>query len=79
MRTRRDDPTFPFCLDPNNDDCQYHEPGLSKREYFAAAALQGILANPEFMQSMAAEIAIQQADKLIELLNKTDTINENKQ
>ena len=47
--------------------------GLSKREYFAAMAMQGILADgitgapKEF-----SEWAVKLADSLIEALNKTD-------
>lgn len=56
--------------------------GLTKREYFAAMALQGICANPEFykiaskrlipdqMGVFYAEAATQQADLLIDELNK---------
>lgn len=47
--------------------------GLSKREHFAALALQGILAAPEFWLSgrnSADELAVRHADALIEALNK---------
>jgi hypothetical protein len=46
---------------------------ISKREYFAAMALQGILSNPQFMSTMAAKVAVNKADELIEELNKTDS------
>lgn len=57
--------------------------GLTKREYFAAMAMQGILANGDFttlvqqavpMKEQAAflsEVAAEQADALIEALNKS--------
>jgi hypothetical protein len=50
------------------------EPGLTKREYFAAIAMQGLLAaaNPEVFMgtiSLAAE-AVERADALIAELNK---------
>lgn len=48
-------------------------PGLSKREYFAAAALQGMLASDRaFIGRPAelAEIAVELADALISDLNK---------
>lgn len=49
--------------------------GLTKREYFAAMAMQGILANPNkhFFDSdaLAAEWSVKMADKLINKLNQT--------
>jgi hypothetical protein len=54
-----------------NECTQEH--GLSKREYFAAMALQGILANPATKDSdPSKDIAIDAvmlADRLIEQLN----------
>jgi hypothetical protein len=49
--------------------------GLSKREYFAALALQGILSSPalnpdEYNPSLNACLAIEAADILIYRLNK---------
>lgn len=48
--------------------------GLSKREYFAAVALQGLLANPNISFAEDADIhaleAVRQADKLIKELNE---------
>jgi len=45
-------------------------PGLTKREYFAAKALQGLLADPTTMISKTvAEDAVRMADHLIEALN----------
>jgi hypothetical protein len=49
--------------------------GLTKREYFAALAIQGLCANPHHMVICAnakemAKFAVQQADALIEALNK---------
>lgn len=44
--------------------------GLSKREHFAALALQGVLAQPNMTDLMlAAERAVSAADFLIEELN----------
>jgi hypothetical protein len=49
------------------------EPGLTKREYFAAMILQGLCANssPEIIQTSIplAEIATRQADELLKQLN----------
>ena len=51
-------------------------PGLTKREYFAAMAMQGIVSNSylNLMPSRidAAESAVRIADALIEALNKAD-------
>jgi hypothetical protein len=47
--------------------------GLTIREYFAAVALQGILANPQSYSSAPTQIAkyaVDQADLLIDELNK---------
>jgi len=45
-------------------------PGLTKREYFAAKALQGLLAlPPKIISKTVAEDAVKLADHLIEALN----------
>jgi hypothetical protein len=53
-------------------DFQDHPP-LTKREYFASLALQGILANPEFCSQISvwpfAKHAVNAADMLIAELN----------
>ena len=53
-----------------------HRMGLTKREYFAAAALQGMLSNPEVYRDWEsgsfAEKAVFHADKLIKELNATE-------
>jgi|TARA_R110001606_G_C15078692_1_gene616979 hypothetical protein len=57
------------CVDSN-----YLQEGLTKREYFAAKALQGITANQPFIKNLNAEpelvaIAVLEiADKVLELL-----------
>jgi hypothetical protein len=65
-----------------NGDDVHGEPGLTKREYFAAMAMQGIIAsNDETFAQIAvnynvpvtqitAEVAVGFADGLIEALNK---------
>lgn len=68
MQTRKDDAAFAYY-----DDEFGLIPGLTKREYFAAKALQGILSNPEFMSTLAVKVAVEKADKLIEELNRTDS------
>ena len=49
--------------------------GLSKREYFAAIAMQGLLANPNISGYHAinfiSEHSVQQADSLLKQLEKT--------
>ena len=45
--------------------------GLTKREYFAAMALQGLLANDSALITSKARDAVKAADALIEELNKT--------
>jgi hypothetical protein len=58
------DPAFPASTD--------HEfSGLTKREYFAAMALQGFLADGDSPDE-AAEWAVESADYLIEALNKAE-------
>jgi len=48
--------------------------GLSKREYFAGLAMQGLLSNPEAgvdeAPNDAAEYAVKQADALLKELEK---------
>lgn len=46
--------------------------GLTKREMFAMAALQGILAKPEVSMNYAAEDAVKFADELIAELEKPE-------
>lgn len=48
--------------------------GLTKREYFAALILQGIKAStPGCFQQDCSQFAVEQADSLIEQLNKETT------
>jgi len=57
-------------------DLETHEcyPGLTKREYFAAKALEGLLASPELVEFMSdrgiADSGVFLADALIAALNK---------
>ena len=62
MSTKGSDCAFPFHGVPE---------GLTKREYFAAMAMSGILATDEYAIEDAAERAVRQADALIIELNKT--------
>lgn len=75
-----------FASDGGDFNANY--PGLTKREYFAAMAMQGICANPSSTAiltalkaadmidrevSLVAEMAVIGADALIEALNKEAT------
>jgi hypothetical protein len=54
-------------------DARRYYPGLTKREAFAMAAMQGLLANPETTPASAQEIAewsVYQADALLAELAK---------
>jgi hypothetical protein len=48
----------------------YGSTGLTKREYFAAMALKGILSQDDSRPSDAATWAVEYADALIDALNK---------
>ncbi len=64
-KDKNNDPAY-----PTNGD---YAPGLTKREYFAAATLQGIVANSYhrcLSDKEVAERAVSLADALIEALNQ---------
>ena len=66
-KTKSNAPAFP--VDGNG----IHAPelGLTKREYFAAIAMQGLLSNPsECPLSGYANDAVKAADELIKALNE---------
>ena len=55
----------------DNDGYSYGGPGLTKREYFAAVALQGIFAfNKDASGEEFARKSVKYADALIDALNK---------
>lgn len=65
MNTKATDTAFPAPMDALA--------GLTKREYFAALAMQGICANqhtPHWDAERIAEYSVKYADALIEALNK---------
>lgn len=70
-RTDGDDPAF---SKPASYDDYYgldgSQEGLTKREYFAAMALQGLLANNTSIHKYSVQSAVEYADDLIEELNK---------
>ena len=59
-------------INPVHEDCKvYLGNGLTKREYFAGLAMQGLLANSYFSEEDEEEIAalsIAQADELLKQL-----------
>jgi hypothetical protein len=67
MQTRKEDNAFPVFV--NDDDYEIQCYGLSKREYFAAMAMQGLLASGMYM-SLPARKSIEAADQLIKELNE---------
>lgn len=66
--TNRDDAAYP----ESHPECPDPSRGLTKREYFAAAALKGLLACPDVDAAAddLAGLAIKAADALIDALNK---------
>jgi hypothetical protein len=75
MRTKAKGPAFPLI----SDEGYIINAGLTKREYFAAMALQGLLTDNESANTREefAGYAVKFADALIEELSKTKT-NEKK-
>ena len=63
--------TFPVTIEDNGNPSVTHL-GLTKREYFAGLAMQGMLANPETfgdLEMMMIE-AVRKADELLKQLEK---------
>ena len=48
-----------------------YETGLTKREYFASKAMQGLLSNPEWMKEYKGEKYLMQRDILADIAIKT--------
>lgn len=81
--SKGNDPAYPSSKTWNDDNGNWGIPyGLSKREYFAGLAMQGILSNPgrctpdfdgapEQYSALMAKVALQFSDGLIEELEKT--------
>lgn len=70
MPTRFDDPAFPFATQ-TEDGCAFN-PGLTKREYFAAIIFGAMLAGgnppPSDVYPVIAKNAVEAANALIEAL-----------
>lgn len=62
------DPNAPATGHGNKE--QGGDPGVTKREYFAAQALKGFLADHCLRYDAAAEYAVKTADALIDALNE---------
>jgi hypothetical protein len=79
VQTKKEDNAFPvFVYDADMYDIQCS--GLSKREYFAAMAMQGLLASKKALESpeSIAIDAVHAADALILNLNKSESELPNK-
>jgi hypothetical protein len=62
-------PAFPVCLGTQHDQ-YFSEIGLTKREYFAAQAMNGLLTRDFLTTGDAAYLAVRAADELIEELKQ---------
>ena len=71
--TKHNDSAHPYTYTGHNDGFVYSEGGLTKREYFAAMAMQGFCSTSSLMSQhdnkVVANFAVCQADALIEALN----------
>jgi len=78
-----DEPAFPVSTGYDAGDGYGHQTGnklfqfagLTKREYFAAMAMQGMMANPDMSKLLRegeffTDLAVEQADGLIKALNE---------
>ena len=68
MESNKTKPNEPINIVEYNNN--YISTGLTKREYFAAMAMQGLLANDSGLITSKARDAVQAAEALIEILNK---------
>ena len=66
--TRADDLAYPIVF-PDRDEALLREAGLTKREYFAAAAFAALVSADEVAIPAAATLAVGAADALIAALN----------
>jgi hypothetical protein len=70
METNPDEPIQPIEYNDNYSN------GLTKREYFAAMALQALLGDNTIEKKYCVQSAVDYADDLIEELSKTKTNEE---
>lgn len=77
MKENRNQPIFPTedkdYFDPSSTQPNTFYTGLTKREYFAAKALQGILTDENVHLQSAANMAVEAADALLTELEKTNS------
>lgn len=71
MKTNPNDPSFSIDLELK-DYQKFQMYGLTKREYFAAMAIQGMAYELDYDEEVYAKNAVKLADALIEALNKDD-------
>jgi hypothetical protein len=85
MKITGNEPAYPvfndsgYCTNVNNEAIKGAH-GLTIRQQFAMAAMQGILSNPATVQNIRsdmqmAEWSVQNADALIAELNRTEADN----
>lgn len=75
MQTRKDDSAFPSSYDePIDENCYLKTAGLTKREYFAGIALQGLLSADKYLLHSVPTKAVQIADDLIKALNESNEL-----
>lgn len=72
MQTNQNDHTFPVAYH-DGEAIEYEQIGITKFEFFTAAALQGLLANPGISHSEAPKIAKRMALAIIKELNSEDS------
>jgi hypothetical protein len=75
MQTRKYDAAFP-AFDSDGDSVR---PGLSKREYFASVAMNGMITanvldmTDPAVQRFLTQVSVEMANELIKALNEDDT------
>lgn len=73
MDTHPNESVYPISASIRGQDHEPAQDGLTKREYFAAMALQGLLAGTDVLANAhAARMAVAAADHLINELNIND-------
>jgi hypothetical protein len=73
MSNNSEQPAFPqpMAFNENGDPISSEFPGVTKREYFAVMAMQGLSANPIYGKEVCSKIAVwsvEQADALLAAL-----------